>query len=264
MVATITGSGAAALFTISKQSLYAGTGSITVSEENLPGEAVPVDNPDGTERFAVFASSGKLFVKQLGNGSSPWQTIESGFNWYSWERQAPQSGSGVELDIGYAEVEATVYRGGWLYAVHRVGRTSRTADDNALLWWRVKPGATTAPEVGIIDAPSSDTIYAYPSMAVNRDGAMLITWCTMSPSTFPSASYLYRDAAGRVSRTALLRAGESPIFNTERWGDYTTTVVDPLNDRDFWAVQIAAKDRAWLTFWAQVKPPVGRSRVARH
>lgn len=265
MIATIVGfdSPGASLFALSKQSLYAGTGSITLVEYTIGADVVPVESPDSEARYVVFASFGKFFFKRLDGATSSWQSVDSGFNWYSWERQGPQSGTSAELDIGYMDVESAVYRGGSLFAVHRLGATSRTGDDNALLWWKVNPSATTPPELGIIDDPSPGTIYSYPSLAVNNSGAMLISWCTMSPTTFPSASYLYRDAGGHISTTATLRNGDSRIVDTNRWGDYTTTVVDPLNDRDFWTVQIYARDNAWQTWWAQVKPPRGKSRAVR-
>ena len=40
----------------------------------------------------------------------------------------------------------------------------------------------------------------------------------------------------------MLRAGDGAYFKTfsgteNRWGDYSATVVDPVNDTDFWTIQ---------------------------
>ena len=68
----------------------------------------------------------------------------------------------------------------------------------------------------------------------------------------------------------MVKSGEAP-FHRERWGDYTTTLVDPVDDLSFWTVQeyantpIGSTDR-WATWWAYVpiaeKP--GRGRAVRH
>src|SRR5262249_13985626 len=48
-----------------------------------------------------------------------------------------------------------------------------------------------------------------------------------------------------------------------RWGDYSATVVDPVNDTDFWTLQefaaipvgLGANRDRWGTWWANVVPP---------
>src|SRR5215204_1790683 len=53
-----------------------------------------------------------------------------------------------------------------------------------------------------------------------------------------------------------------------RWGDYSHTVVDPVNDRDLWTIQeyaalrvgetgLGANDSRWATWWAKVAAPAG-------
>ena len=113
----------------------------------------------------------------------------------------------------------------------------RTADGNALLWWKVDPDGIKSSEVGIIDSPAGTT-YASPSLAVNRMGGMLISFCTLSKWTYPSASFVYRDSEGGVSNPAVIRVGDTPVQSWE-WGKYTTVVEDP-NGRDFWVGQIYA------------------------
>jgi hypothetical protein len=54
-----------------------------------------------------------------------------------------------------------------------------------------------------------------------------------------------------------------PLEN--RWGDYTTTAVDPLNDLDFWTTAPVATSSIWSTWWSEVRVFVpGRARAVRH
>jgi hypothetical protein len=74
------------------------------------------------------------------------------------------------------------------------------------------------------------------------------------------------------------KAGEAPYVKRftgtrNRWGDYSNTVVDPLNDLDFWTIQEYAGTPAgggcssncdrWGTWWAKVSPPAARKRRAQ-
>ncbi|HJQ36099.1 MAG TPA: hypothetical protein VKB93_03070, partial [Thermoanaerobaculia bacterium] len=112
------------------------------------------------------------------------------------------------------------------------------------------------------DDPTGAKSYAYPSLAVNANGDLFLTFASFSESQFASAEYIYVNAAGIPSTPALLKAGESAVVSTSRWGDYTTTIVDPVNGRDFWTLQMYATNaNSWGTWWANftLSPPKRRS-----
>jgi hypothetical protein len=142
-------------------------------------------------------------------------------------------------------------------------RTAPGASRQSIVWCRFDP-VTLASEWGSISDPSGEFAYAYPSLAVNRAGAMLIAFGTFSRNRYASSGYVYRDLLGRTSIVADLQNGESTFMDSERWGDYTTTVVDPLNQNAFWTVQMRAKSAAWHTGWARIDVGPGRRRAARH
>jgi hypothetical protein len=63
----------------------------------------------------------------------------------------------------------------------------------------------------------------------------------------------------------VLKAGEAKYYKTyggtrNRWGDFSYTMVDPVNDVDFWTIQEYAwtpgggYDR-WSTWWGRIIPP---------
>ncbi len=76
------------------------------------------------------------------------------------------------------------------------------------------------------------------SLAMDRAGAIALGYSASSNSTFPSIRYTGRLASDPLGE---LPQGEGVIINGsgsqtgfERWGDYTTMSIDPLDDCTFW------------------------------
>ncbi len=253
------------LFSFDKAVLYAGASNLSVRQyNNLPFDMCPVDAPESPVEYIAVAGEASLHIRRLDQISQSYRIVEAGFSWrYAqfFDEVGEQASTTNTLDLGGGDLQAAVYRDGWLYAVHRIAESTKTNDANALLWWRIDPDGVRPGTVGLIDGPAGVT-YAYPSLAVSRNGGMLISYCVLSKTTYPSTAYIYRDPAGRISEPRVIRTGDSPILSTDRWGDYTTVVTDPSNDRDFWVAQIYASRNNWQTWWAQVTP-AGRSRAAR-
>lgn len=253
------------LFSFDKAVLYTGSENLTVRQySNLSSDACPVDAPDSAVEYLADVSNSALYFKRLDQFSQPFQTVQAGFTWaYAdyYTEPGEQAGTTNILELDWGDVQAAVYRDGWLYAVHRISTNPKTNDDNALLWWRIDPNGVRQGTIGLIDSPAGVN-YAFPSLAVSRNGGMLVSYCVLSKTTYPSAAYIYRDPTGRISTPGVIRNGNSPILSTNRWGDYTTVVTDPANDRDFWVAQIYASSNDWQSWWAQVTP-AGRGRVVR-
>lgn len=116
--------------------------------------------------------------------------------------------------------------------------------------------------------------YAYPSIAVNAHNDALIGYSRFSSTQFASADYAFRehsDALNTMRANRLLKSGEATYFKTfgatrNRWGDFSATVVDPLNDVDMWTIQEYAatpsevfdptvglvKQDRWGTWWGRI------------
>src|SRR5207249_3174729 len=92
----------------------------------------------------------------------------------------------------------------------------------------------------------------------------------------PSAGYAYHfasDGLGTLRDPFIYKPGEDYYHKTfsgtrNRWGDFTTTAVDPCDDMSLWTLQEYAKTRTstddgntgsngskWGTYWAQVAGP---------
>ena len=116
--------------------------------------------------------------------------------------------------------------------------------------------------------------YAYPSLSVNKNGDILLGFSEFESDDYADAGYTLRlsnDAAGTMRDPVIFKEGEDYYEKTfsstrNRWGDYSHTVVDPVNDRDLWTVQeyagtrlgatgTGSGDSRWGTWWAKVMAP---------
>ena len=92
----------------------------------------------------------------------------------------------------------------------------------------------------------------------------MIDYSRFSARQYPSSNYSLRLAAdppNTMRDDTLFKEGEAR-YGVGRWGDYSTTLVDPVDDTGFWTIQeyaasptsgLAPHDR-WATWWAQLVP----------
>ncbi|HEX8169301.1 MAG TPA: hypothetical protein VF824_02040 [Thermoanaerobaculia bacterium] len=253
------------LFSVRKSDLFAGPSSLPISRFHYEEyDTLPVRADDSAAEYVVVAESDGIDVARIDGTNRHF--ISNPYPSDRFARIAPQLGttSGLETGAERYPIESAVLRNGVLYAVQTVGDWE--LDRSAILWWKVNPESGKLLASGVIASPDPTKYYAYPSVAVNGSGAMLIGFCTFSPSQYASAGYVFRDAAGRISSEGALRNGESTFTITTRWGDYTTTVIDPFDDNTFWTLQIFARGQQWSTVWGEVQAPITpvRRRSVRH
>jgi hypothetical protein len=192
----------------------------------------------------------------------------------SWDPQgangadfAPQKGTIQKIDAGDDRIMSLVVRGGNLWAAQTVFLPAGGPTRSACQWWQLTPGGTIL-QHGLVDDPTATVFYAYPSLSVNAAQDACMGYNAFSATTFASAHYAARcaqDAPGTMRADALLEAGKATYFKTDgvnnRWGDFSSTQVDPMNDTDFWTLQEYAElpqsgMDAWGTWWGQVLMPV--------
>jgi hypothetical protein len=148
-----------------------------------------------------------------------------------------------------------IYRNGAVWGTQVVEPTtapSRTAAQ----WWRIGSDGSLI-DFGRVDDPTGVAFYGFPSMAANADNDALIGFTRFSADTFPSAAYAFRsagDPAGTFRDPVVYMSGLTP-YNASRWGDFSHTQVDPVNDLDFWTVQEITGNNGWLTWWANIEAP---------
>ncbi|HXH91242.1 MAG TPA: hypothetical protein VNN25_06650 [Thermoanaerobaculia bacterium] len=259
------------LYIVRKTDAYAGTATLPITDVQTQGiELTPVDGrddaivylvtPSNTE-IDIYSVSGSTFTS-VGSPQPPPLGIISGQAGGS----APQLGSTLKLDCGYISVPNAVLRNGTLWVASQIDMNNpfRTS----VMWWRIGMSTPLKVDTGIVDDPTGATMYAFPSIAVNKLGAALIGYSVFSASIYPSGGYSYIDPFNSLSKPAVMKAGDGPS-HLSRWSDFSGTVVD-ANDVDFWTIQtyaptFIAANGYWATWWARIEmPALARRRAALH
>jgi hypothetical protein len=93
---------------------------------------------------------------------------------------------------------------------------------------------------------------------------VLVGYSRFGAGQYASANYSFRaagDASGTLRDDTVLKAGVAPYTKdfgsgSVRWGDYSSTVVDPVNDLDMWTIQEYAESpqSTWATWWGRIVP----------
>ncbi len=177
---------------------------------------------------------------------------------------APQLGTSSRIFIGDARIQNVVFRNATLWCTHHVFLPANAPTRSSIQWFSMTPGGNIT-QTGRIDDGSGGKFYAYPSLAVNANEDVMIGFSRFGASQYPSANYSFASSENLILRPdAVLKAGENsftlqdPVFGLIRWGDWSATVVDPLNDTDFWTIQEYAGSPGndhWGTWWGRVAPP---------
>ncbi len=140
-----------------------------------------------------------------------------------------------------------VQRDGAIWAVHSVGSPS---DRDAIEWFQFDAATNIVLQSGLIEDPALD--FLDPSLAVNEYGEVVIGFTATGEELFPSAfAVLGETTAGTTSfgTPLLLKQGTASHDATDgngnvRLGDYSATMVDPIDSRIFWTFQewVSAED----------------------
>ncbi len=197
-------------------------------------------------------------------------TATSANGWAVTGPDAPQLGPAPLIESGDRRMQSCSYRNASLWCVHHIFLPATNPTRTAVQWWQLTTGGAIQ-QRGRIDDASGATFYAYPSIAVNANSDVLIGYSRFSASQYASANYSFRlscNAANTLQSDAVLKAGEGPYYKIgmvsqkNRWGDYSSTVVDPANDLDMWTIQEYAAtpvgtgasdgDGRWGTWWGRI------------
>ena len=176
-----------------------------------------------------------------------------------------------------------VFRNGKVYYAQNIALPSgglTNASRFAVQWTALNIDGSFA-DGGRIEDPTAQVFnggkhYAMPSIAVNKNNDVLVGFSEFESDDYIDAGYAFRlgsDPAGTMRDPIITKEGEDYYQKTfggprNRWGDYSHTVVDPVNDRDLWTVQeyagtrvgttgLGSNDSRWSTWWSKVAAPAG-------
>ena len=174
---------------------------------------------------------------------------------------APQLGTEEKINTVDARMENMVYRNGKLWCVHHIYLPADNPTRCSVQWFELALDGTIL-QRGRVDDEYGNMCYAFATIAVNAKEDVLIGYGSFSPEQYASSSYSFRDAndpPNTLRDSYQYKDGLAPYVkkfggNRNRWGDYTATWVDPVDDLDFWTLQqyadLPGSQDQWGTWWA--------------
>jgi hypothetical protein len=212
----------------------------------------------------ISSSFGGMGVLQLsmisGSPTSPTFSFSSDFilgkQWNSTLPDAPQDGSSKKIETNDDRTQNTVLRNGRLWATHTAALpASGTATVTAAQWWEVDPFSSTAVQSGQEYGSSPDFFAYFPSIAVNANNEVLIGFSGSSTETSVGSYFVQRDDSmplGTMGPITAIKERTGLVMDKTRWGDYSATHVDPVDDTTMWTIQlIAGASNRYTTWWAK-------------
>lgn len=175
---------------------------------------------------------------------------------YGRPENPPQAGTSVRPTAFDSRFWSCVYRNGSLWATHHINSSRVLAR-----WYEIRmndwPNGGTPELVQSGDINAGGTVRTYfSSIAVDPNGNAAVVCARSSPTEFISMYRAMRkagDPLGTMTDQAILKTSDGPYF-ISRWGDYSAAVVDPADNRTFWAHHEYAVAGSWRTWVASFAP----------
>lgn len=193
-----------------------------------------------------------------------------------------------QVDVGDAFVRSNVvFRNGKIYYPQTIALPTGgiTNSSRFVAQWTALNSDGTFFDGGRVEDATATRInggkhYAYASLAVNKNNDVMLGFSEFESDDYADSGYAFRlggDPAGTMRDPVIYKEGEDYYQKTfsgtrNRWGDYSHSLVDPVNDRDLWTLQEYARlrvgttgtgsnDSRWGTWWAMVNAPAGAGEL---
>ena len=282
---TVSGStfGGAKMWVIDKAQLLAGNFVVTTFARGFDGggftlrPALTFDASEPTLYLVdgLWMTGGTMThrVSQIrdSSGTPVWSSV--GFylvnsNYDITQINAAQLGDSRRIQTNDTRLLNAVFRNGHLWLTHTGGLPVGSVDRTAVFWYEVNPVTPAIVQSGVIDG-GVDVHHYFPSISVNQFDEVVIGFTRSDATRYAQAVFVSRqptDPAGWTSPIQVIKMGEDSYakdFGSGRirWGDYSATAVDPLDDQTLWTLQEYAvfdvgptdSDDRWGTWWGKVQ-----------
>jgi uncharacterized protein (TIGR03437 family) len=274
------------LYVFNKSDLYRGGTGASLTFSDNDGELIPVRDLDNRADTMYFVQTfgGTTPVARIsklqgqpgsesfagGNGGE----VPMGDGWADSSPNgvdfAPQLGSSIHIDTGDSRLQNCVQRNATIWCAQTVFLPATTPTRAAVQWFQLDPIGPRLVQRGRVDDPTAAYFYAYPSIAVNKNTDTMLGFTRFSGSDYATAEFAFRtasDPAGTLEPDVVFKKGEAPYVtpgsrsSSNRWGDYSATLVDPADDLTFWTLQEYAttpptgQRGQFGTWWVKVTAP---------
>ncbi len=276
----------ARILAISKADLYSGAANpmVTPFVVNNSNTLVPAHTYDNTLETMYLTeewdnSTGQLRISTITGPiggeviSTGTAFVNSNSSWTSFPQNdfEPQKGDARLISGGDSRLQNLIYRNGDLWASHTVFLPAGGSPDHSLVqWWQMSPSGTLKQFVRIEDV-TKQNFYAYPGLAVNKDNFVMVGFTQFSSTIYPSAAYALQ-APGTVNHMTvapiIYKQGTNSYYKDfglgeNRWGDFSVSVVDPVDDTDLWTLQeysatITPPSSSFGVWWLHIFPGDGQ------
>ncbi|MGC2786026.1 MAG: alkaline phosphatase family protein, partial [Roseiarcus sp.] len=172
-----------------------------------------------------------------------------------------QKGTSLLLNAYDSRVASLAYSNGFVYGVSEIEPSGSSVPE--IEWFKINvsnPNAPTLAAQGQITgaAIGSGVGVFNPSLAVDAAGDVLVNFTASGASIYPTDYYAYEDAGGSSFSAAAPYQSSTSYFNSgasgaQRWGTYSTAIVDPNNPSSFWISNEYVASNWWQTVAAQVQ-----------
>ncbi|MEW6199874.1 MAG: hypothetical protein AB1601_14575 [Planctomycetota bacterium] len=267
ITAYMVGGSAMTIFALDKAPLVAtppSLGTIT-AWRNLPFEgaiqpAHTYGDPGG-EYLVSRSGSSSLRIRRVNPPLNNPTLTEVGLvsvSSFSAPPDAPALGSTTPLDTVDQRLMMSVYRGGSLWTCHTINVSGRAG----CRWYEVDPVTRTVKQWGNVADPV--LYYFFPSIMVNADGDVVMAFTGSSSAQYAGCYYTGRrktDPPGEMAPPVQYKPGTGPQNNIDsygrnRWGDYSYTTLDPVDQTTFYTIQEYGHDNnIWGTYVAVLGAP---------
>jgi len=185
---------------------------------------------------------------------------------------AQQLGTATRIATNGARIYDAELRNGHLWYTHVGGLPALSPTRASSFWYEIDTGVPIDSNIvqsGVVD--DTGVYHFFPSIAVNCSNDMMLGFTRSSSSIFAEAAFTFQlstDTPGTTRPVQQIKAGEDSYVKTfggssVRWGDYSATVVDPVDDRSMWTIQEyaandvgpGASDDRWSTWWGHLDAP---------
>jgi hypothetical protein len=279
----------AQVYIFDKAALYAGPSAPTVltrptSEGSTICPAITLDNSMNTEYLVsnwngnsggngylrIYTITGTpaapvyTMTMLLPNVAQPW-----GFSPNATGADfAPQSGAAQLIQNNDSRMQDVVFQNGSVWCAHSAFLPASTPTHSAAQWWQIDPTTATVQQFGRVEDTTATNFYAFPSIGVNAYNDVLLGYSSFSAAQFASANYSFRlhtDASNTMQPGVQFKAGLAKYYKIysgtrNRWGDYSSTCIDP-DGFSLWTIQEYAELPSggldeWGTEWNRVVPAI--------
>ncbi len=170
---------------------------------------------------------------------------------YSPPESAPSGGTSTRITTFDSRFWSCMVRNGSLWATHHINSSRVMAR-----WYEIQmngwPNSGQNPSLrqsGNVDAGGTYRTF-FSSIGVDGEGNAMLVGARSSPTEFISiyrAARKATDPLGTMNDRDVIRTNTGP-YTGSRWGDYSTSVPDPLTDGLLWGHHEWAEGNAWRTW----------------